>query len=40
MGDFNINVNVSYIGEFEDILDIDFDGNLDFDSNILCMVDL
>ncbi|WP_151173003.1 TonB-dependent receptor [Pseudoalteromonas ruthenica] len=30
--DFNVNMNISYIGSFEDTPDIDFDGNLDFDT--------
>ncbi|WP_372760278.1 TonB-dependent receptor [Pseudoalteromonas sp.] len=38
-GDFNTNMNISYVGEFEDTPDIDFDGNLDFDSNQSRMVD-
>ncbi|ATC93987.1 TonB-dependent receptor [Pseudoalteromonas tunicata] len=33
MGNFNTNLNVSFVGEFEDTPDIDFDGTLDFDSN-------
>ncbi|MDQ9092939.1 TonB-dependent receptor [Pseudoalteromonas haloplanktis] len=39
LGEFNTNVNISYIGEFEDTPDIDFDGTLDFDSNTSRMVD-
>lgn len=39
VGDFNTNVNLSYVGEFEDTPDIDFDGNLDFDSNTSRMID-
>ncbi|TMM45058.1 TonB-dependent receptor [Colwellia ponticola] len=38
-GALNINMNISYVGEFEDTPDIDFDGNLDFDSNTSRMVD-
>ncbi|MFM9625817.1 hypothetical protein ACKI14_49340, partial [Streptomyces turgidiscabies] len=37
--EFNTNVNISYIGEFEDTPDINFDGTLDFDSNTSRMVD-
>ncbi|WP_434931274.1 TonB-dependent receptor [Shewanella sp. HL-SH5] len=33
MDDFAANVNFSYIGEFEDTPDIDFDGVLDFEDN-------
>ena len=39
IGQFNTNINISYVGEFEDTPDIDFDGNLDFDSNTSRMVD-
>lgn len=39
MDKFNTNMNLSYVGEFEDTPDIDFDGNLDFDSNTSRMVD-
>ncbi|MEI8606135.1 TonB-dependent receptor [Pseudoalteromonas sp. B160] len=39
LGEFNTNVNISYVGEFEDTPDIDFDGTLDFDSNTSRMVD-
>ncbi|WP_462171928.1 TonB-dependent receptor plug domain-containing protein [Pseudoalteromonas xiamenensis] len=33
------NLNISYIGEFEDTPDIDFDGTLDFEENTSRMVD-
>lgn len=39
MGEFNTNINISYVGEFEDTPDIDFDGTLDFDSNTSRMID-
>lgn len=39
IGQFNTNMNISYVGEFEDTPDIDFDGNLDFDSNTSRTVD-
>ncbi len=39
MGDFAANLNVSYIGEFEDTPDINFDGALDFTENKSRMVD-
>ena len=39
MDDFAANVNLSYIGEFEDTPDIDFDGVLDFEDNKSRMVD-
>lgn len=37
--DFSANINFSYIGEFEDTPDIDFDGVLDFDSETSRSVD-
>ncbi|CAM4034472.1 MULTISPECIES: TonB-dependent receptor [Shewanella] len=39
MDDFAANINFSYIGEFEDTPDIDFDGVLDFEDNKSRMVD-
>lgn len=39
MDNFAANVNLSYIGEFEDTPDIDFDGVLDFETNKSRMVD-
>ncbi|NMH66414.1 TonB-dependent receptor plug domain-containing protein [Shewanella salipaludis] len=39
MDDFSANLNISYIGEFEDTPDIDFDGTLDFEDNKSRMVD-
>ncbi|WP_110457488.1 TonB-dependent receptor [Shewanella algidipiscicola] len=39
MDDFAANVNFSYIGEFEDTPDIDFDGVLDFETNQSRMVE-
>lgn len=33
MNAFNVNMNVNYVGEFEDTPDIDFDGTLDFETN-------
>ncbi|WP_404340637.1 TonB-dependent receptor [Pseudoalteromonas mariniglutinosa] len=39
MGNLNSNINISYVGEFEDTPDINFDGSLDFDSNTSRMVD-
>lgn len=38
-GPLNVNMNISYVGEFEDTPDIDFDGTLDFDSNTSRMID-
>lgn len=37
--DYAANINFSYIGEFEDTPDIDFDGVLDFESNSSRMVE-
>jgi len=39
MDNFSANVNVTYVGEFEDTPDIDFDGVLDFDLYQSRMVD-
>ncbi|QSX36361.1 TonB-dependent receptor [Shewanella sedimentimangrovi] len=39
MDNFSANLNISYIGEFEDTPDIDFDGILDFDVYQSRMVD-
>lgn len=39
LGELNTNMNISYVGEFEDTPDIDFDGNLDFDTETSRMVD-
>ena len=39
LGAFDANLNISYIGEFEDTPDIDFDGILDFEDNQSRMVD-
>jgi iron complex outermembrane recepter protein len=36
---FAANLNISYIGEFEDTPDIDFDGTLDFEDNVSRKVD-
>ena len=33
VGDFGFSANVSYVSEFEDTPDIDFDGTLDYDTN-------
>lgn len=38
-GVFDVNLNISFVGEFEDMFDIDFDGVLDFEENILRIVD-
>ncbi|QIR15445.1 TonB-dependent receptor [Shewanella aestuarii] len=37
--DFSANLNLTYVGEFEDTPDIDFDGVLDFEDNQSRMVD-
>ncbi len=39
LGAFDANLNISYIGEFEDTPDIDFDGVLDFEDNTSRTVD-
>lgn len=39
LGAFDANMNISYIGEFEDTPDIDFDGVLDFEENTSRTVD-
>ena len=39
MDNFAANINLSYIGEFEDTPDINFDGVLDFESNKSRMID-
>lgn len=39
INDFSTTLNISYIGEFEDTPDIDFDGNLDFEENTSRTVD-
>ncbi|WP_137166462.1 TonB-dependent receptor [Salinimonas lutimaris] len=39
LGAFDANLNISYIGEFEDTPDIDFDGILDFEDNTSRTVD-
>ncbi|MBO7922892.1 TonB-dependent receptor [Alteromonas sp. K632G] len=38
-GAFDANLNISFVGEFEDTPDIDFDGVLDFEENTSRMVD-
>ena len=38
-GAFDANLNISFVGEFEDTPDIDFDGVLDFEKNTSRMVD-
>ena len=38
-GAFDANLNISFIGEFEDTPDIDFDGVLDFEENTSRTVD-
>ncbi|QCZ93087.1 TonB-dependent receptor [Salinimonas iocasae] len=39
LDNFDANLNISYIGEFEDTPDINFDGVLDFEENTSRMVD-